>query len=69
MRMTNEPLMHKILDVIGDLSLVSRPIIGKFVGYKSGHSLNQQLVKELLNNQDCWKICKVENNVKHEMLA
>lgn len=69
MRSINEPLMHKILDVIGDLSLASYPILGKFVGHKSGHTLNQQLVKELLNTQKSWKFYKVENNVKQEMLV
>jgi len=38
---------HKIVDLIGDLMLVGRPVIGRIVAYKSGHALNQQLVRKL----------------------
>jgi UDP-3-O-[3-hydroxymyristoyl] N-acetylglucosamine deacetylase/3-hydroxyacyl-[acyl-carrier-protein] dehydratase len=38
---------HKIVDLIGDLALVGRPVLGRIVAYKSGHALNQQLVREL----------------------
>ncbi len=46
-RYPNECVRHKIVDVIGDLALVGRPIKGRIVAYKSGHSLNQQLAKKL----------------------
>lgn len=46
-RFPNECVRHKIVDLIGDLALVGRPIKGRIVAYKSGHSLNQQLVKKL----------------------
>lgn len=46
-RVPNECVKHKIVDLIGDLALVGRPIKGRVVAYKSGHSLNQQLVKKL----------------------
>jgi UDP-3-O-[3-hydroxymyristoyl] N-acetylglucosamine deacetylase/3-hydroxyacyl-[acyl-carrier-protein] dehydratase len=46
-RFPNECVRHKIVDVIGDLALVGRPIKGRIVAYKSGHSLNQQLVRKL----------------------
>jgi UDP-3-O-[3-hydroxymyristoyl] N-acetylglucosamine deacetylase/3-hydroxyacyl-[acyl-carrier-protein] dehydratase len=38
---------HKIVDLIGDLALVGRPVVGRIVAYKSGHALNQQLAKKL----------------------
>jgi UDP-3-O-[3-hydroxymyristoyl] N-acetylglucosamine deacetylase len=47
---------HKILDAIGDLSLLGMPIIGHFVAYKSGHRLNNLLLKELMAHQECWKM-------------
>jgi UDP-3-O-[3-hydroxymyristoyl] N-acetylglucosamine deacetylase len=50
----DEPVRHKILDVIGDLSLAGSPIIGKFHGYHSGHSLNHQLVEKLLGDSNNW---------------
>ncbi|MFZ0034510.1 MAG: UDP-3-O-acyl-N-acetylglucosamine deacetylase [Sedimentisphaerales bacterium] len=46
-RFPNECARHKIVDLIGDLSLLGRAIKGRVVAYKSGHSLNQQLVKRL----------------------
>lgn len=47
---------HKILDAIGDLFLLGMPIIGHFVAYKSGHRLNNLLLRELMSKQDCWEI-------------
>jgi len=38
---------HKIVDLIGDLALVGRPVIGRIVAYKSGHALNRELAKKL----------------------
>jgi len=46
-RFPNECVRHKIVDLIGDLTLVGRPVIGRVVAYKSGHALNQQLVRKL----------------------
>jgi len=46
-RFPNECARHKIVDLIGDLALVGRAVKGRIVAYKSGHSLNQQLVKKL----------------------
>lgn len=46
-RFPNECVRHKIVDLIGDIALVGRPIKGRIVAYKSGHSLNQQLAKKL----------------------
>jgi UDP-3-O-[3-hydroxymyristoyl] N-acetylglucosamine deacetylase/3-hydroxyacyl-[acyl-carrier-protein] dehydratase len=46
-RFPNECVRHKIVDLIGDLALVGRPIIGRIVAYKSGHLLNQQLARKL----------------------
>lgn len=43
----NECVRHKIVDLIGDLKLVGRPIIGRIVAYKSGHALNHELARKL----------------------
>ena len=47
LRFPDECVRHKIVDLIGDLALVGRAIKGRIVAYKSGHSLNQQLVRKL----------------------
>jgi UDP-3-O-[3-hydroxymyristoyl] N-acetylglucosamine deacetylase/3-hydroxyacyl-[acyl-carrier-protein] dehydratase len=47
LRFQDEPARHKILDVVGDLALFGRDLVGHVVGYKSGHRLNAELVREL----------------------
>jgi UDP-3-O-[3-hydroxymyristoyl] N-acetylglucosamine deacetylase len=56
LRFPDEFVKHKILDAIGDLSLLGIPIIGHFVAYKSGHRLNNLLLKELLIRKECWML-------------
>ncbi len=50
LRYSEEPLRHKILDVIGDLYLLGYPIIGELTAHKSGHGLNYQLLKAILQS-------------------
>jgi UDP-3-O-acyl-N-acetylglucosamine deacetylase len=47
-RLEGEPARHKVLDMIGDLALVGRPIFGRICGYRSGHYLNHRLAEALL---------------------
>lgn len=56
LRFPDEFVKHKILDAIGDLSLIGIPIIGHFVAFKSGHRLNNILLKELLIRKECWAL-------------
>jgi UDP-3-O-[3-hydroxymyristoyl] N-acetylglucosamine deacetylase len=56
LRFPDEFVKHKILDAIGDLSLLGIPIIGHFVACKSGHRLNNLLLKELLIREECWTL-------------
>lgn len=56
LRVPYEFVKHKILDAIGDLSLLGMPIVGHFSAYKSGHKLNNLLLKKLEESKDCWKI-------------
>jgi UDP-3-O-[3-hydroxymyristoyl] N-acetylglucosamine deacetylase/3-hydroxyacyl-[acyl-carrier-protein] dehydratase len=51
-RWPNECVRHKILDLIGDLYLVGRPLCGRLIAHKSGHELNHQLARRLLQQQD-----------------
>jgi UDP-3-O-[3-hydroxymyristoyl] N-acetylglucosamine deacetylase len=54
MRSPQEPALHKILDAVGDLSLMGLRIQGEFVGHKSGHALNHRLIKTVINSPHCW---------------
>ena len=47
LRYANEPARHKVLDLIGDLSLLGVDLCGHVVAYRSGHPLNVELVREL----------------------
>lgn len=51
-RYPNECVRHKVVDLIGDLMLVGRRVVGRIVAYKSGHALNQRLAKELVKKAD-----------------
>ena len=55
LRYADEFVRHKILDAVGDLYLAGRPIIGAFEGYKSGHALNNKLVRALLAETQAWE--------------
>ncbi len=52
LRYTNECVRHKILDLVGDLALLGRPIVGRVLARKSGHALNHQLVRALRTQYD-----------------
>jgi UDP-3-O-[3-hydroxymyristoyl] N-acetylglucosamine deacetylase len=54
LRYKDEFVRHKILDLIGDLSLLGMPVIGHIVAHKSGHALNAQMVSKLLNTPQSW---------------
>jgi UDP-3-O-[3-hydroxymyristoyl] N-acetylglucosamine deacetylase len=60
-RIENVFVKHKILDAIGDLFLLGMPIIGHFIAYKSGHRLNNLLLRELMAKKECWEIVNCIN--------
>ncbi len=55
LRYENEFVKHKILDAIGDLYLLGHSLIGAFCGYKSGHALNNRLLRTLLADESAWE--------------
>jgi len=55
LRYEDEFVKHKILDAIGDLYLLGHSLIGAFYGYKSGHQLNNQLLRTLLADRKAWE--------------
>ena len=61
LRFADEFVRHKMLDAIGDLYLVGRSIIGRFEGYKSGHALNNLLLRALLEQPDCYEIVSFDD--------
>jgi len=55
LRYDNEFVRHKILDAIGDLYLLGHGLIGSYSGYKSGHALNNKLLRALLSETKAWE--------------
>lgn len=65
LRYSDEFVRHKILDALGDLYLIGYPILGRFNAYKSGHALNNLLVREILSDQNSFEIVTFDDNVTH----
>jgi UDP-3-O-[3-hydroxymyristoyl] N-acetylglucosamine deacetylase len=55
LRYEDEFVKHKILDAIGDLYLLGHSLIGEFSGHKSGHALNNKLLRSLLKEESAWE--------------
>jgi UDP-3-O-[3-hydroxymyristoyl] N-acetylglucosamine deacetylase len=61
LRYEDEFVKHKILDAVGDLYLLGHSLIGAFSGYKSGHALNNRLLRALLADAEAWEIVTFED--------
>ncbi|MCC6709432.1 MAG: UDP-3-O-acyl-N-acetylglucosamine deacetylase [Gammaproteobacteria bacterium] len=60
LRYEDEFVKHKILDAIGDLYLLGHSLIGAFHGYKSGHELNNRLLRKILATEDAFELVSFE---------
>lgn len=61
LRYEDEFVKHKVLDAIGDLYLLGHPLIGAFAGYKSGHALNNRLLRCLMADAEAWEYVSFEH--------
>lgn len=61
LRFTNEFVRHKVLDLIGDFSLLGVPFIGHLVADRSGHALHTKLVKQILDHPDSWVLLNTDH--------
>lgn len=62
LRYENEFVRHKILDAIGDLYLVGHPLLASYTAHKSGHALNNKLLRALLAQAECYEIVSFESD-------
>ncbi len=62
LRYEDEFVKHKILDAFGDLYVAGHAIVGEFCAFKTGHALNNQLVRALLAQQDAWELVSFEKD-------
>ena len=56
LRFPDEFVRHKVLDFLGDLAMVGRPIVGAFTAHKSGHALNNKLFRKFLADPTAWEL-------------
>ena len=69
LRYADEFVRHKILDAIGDLYLAGGPVLAAYEGFKSGHALNNKLVRALLADADAWEWVGFEDPASAAPLA
>jgi UDP-3-O-[3-hydroxymyristoyl] N-acetylglucosamine deacetylase len=62
LRFNDEIVKHKMLDAIGDLYLLGGNLIGQFSGYKSGHALNNQLLRKIIEDNEAYEVVEFENS-------
>ena len=62
LRYEGEFVKHKILDAIGDLYLTGHLLIGEFQAYKSGHSLNNRLIRKLMQDKSAWELVTFDDS-------
>lgn len=60
LRWPDEFVRHKILDCIGDFSLLGLPLLGRICLYKSGHNFNHEFLKTFFKQKKCWKTATIE---------
>ena len=64
LRYDDEFAKHKILDAIGDMYMLGKPLLASYSAYRSGHELNNRLARELLARKDCWELVSFEDEHK-----
>jgi len=61
LRYEDEFVKHKVLDAIGDLYLLGHPLIGEFSAHKSGHELNNRLLRKLINDESAFEVVSFDD--------
>ncbi len=73
LRFSDEFVRHKILDLIGDMALLGCGVLGHFTASKAGHALHLQLMQEIMEHPECWKLVtstdKVEDSVLEKVVS
>lgn len=64
LRFEDEFVKHKVLDAIGDLYLLGNSLIGEYRAHKSGHSLNNRVLRQLIDQQDAWEWVTYEDAIE-----
>ena len=67
LRFDDEFVRHKVLDLIGDLALLGKQILGNVVADRAGHAMHTALVSRLLRDRSLWEETTVEDNHRAEV--
>ena len=62
LRYDDEFVKHKVLDAIGDMYMLGKPLLGAYSAFRSGHELNNRLLRELLSRPDAWELASFEED-------
>ena len=61
LRYDDELVKHKILDAMGDLYLLGKPLLAAYSAFRSGHAMNNKLLRALLAQRDAWEVATFED--------
>jgi len=61
LRYDDEFVKHKILDAMGDLYIIGKPLLASYSAFRSGHAMNNRLLRELLAHRECWEVVTFDN--------
>jgi UDP-3-O-[3-hydroxymyristoyl] N-acetylglucosamine deacetylase len=64
LRYDDEFVKHKILDAMGDLYLLGKPLLAAYSAFRSGHALNNLLLRELLDHPEAWDVVTFDDDKK-----
>ena len=67
LRHTDEPVRHKMLDALGDLSLAGMPILGRYRGIRSGHATTNRLLRALFARPDAYEFIECKPSMLHSL--
>lgn len=65
LRFEDEFVRHKILDIVGDMSLIGAPMIGEIIAHKTGHTLNNALINKIMADPDSWELLEAGSSRAH----
>jgi UDP-3-O-[3-hydroxymyristoyl] N-acetylglucosamine deacetylase len=72
LRYSNEPVRHKVLDLIGDLALIGRPILGQVVAERAGHAMHVALVSKIMSDPSLYEVIHFDqlvDRVAHALVS
>jgi len=68
LRFEDEFIRHKVLDIIGDMTLMGCPVLGHIEAYKSGHTQHVAFMQTIADSQDCWELIELKKNGSYSVL-